>query len=148
MGRSFFSLFAARFNQKPVIDSSLKDKREKKLLKRIFRKNRLLGYDDEKPAREAIQIVENYTMISVQRLITLWQQVKHVDRHQIPGCFVECGTWRGGACGMMALAHLKFTPHPNRHLHLFDSFEGLPEPSQEKDGEEAAQFPIINPQAH
>ncbi len=39
------------------------------------------------------------------------------------GCFVECGTWAGG----MSFAMMQALPGVRR-FHLFDSFEGLPEP--------------------
>ena len=89
-------------------------------------------YDEEDLARAALRIVDDYTMTSYERMVTLWQQVRYLDRAGIAGSLVECGTWRGGAMGMMALAHLASGP-PNRTLHLFDSFEGLPEPDGAKD---------------
>jgi O-methyltransferase len=58
-------------------------------------------------------------------------------KKNIPGTFVECGVWRGGSAGIMGLA-LKHS-HPNRSLHLFDSFEGLPEPGPE-DGIQAIEY--------
>jgi len=98
-----------------------------------------LKYDDEDAAREAIRIVEPFTMLSYQRLVTLWQQVRYVDRVAISGALVECGTWKGGASGMMALAHLH-SGVPSRTLHLFDSFQGLPEPDRATDGEMAVHY--------
>ncbi len=98
-----------------------------------------LQYDDEESAREAIRIVEPFTMLSFQRLVTLWQQVRYLDKADIPGCLVECGTWKGGASGMMALAHRQSGP-PHRALHLFDSFQGLPEPDKQHDGEMAIRY--------
>ncbi|MCV6593372.1 MAG: TylF/MycF family methyltransferase [Silicimonas sp.] len=47
---------------------------------------------------------------------------------------VECGVWRGGA----SLAMLAQFPHCPE-VHLFDSFEGLPEPDA-RDGERALRF--------
>lgn len=98
-----------------------------------------LHYDLEEEARKALRVVEQYTMCTYQRLITLYQQVNYLDRAQISGSLVECGTWRGGASGMMALAHMA-TGEPRRHLHLFDSFEGLPEPDASKDGLRSVQY--------
>jgi O-methyltransferase len=96
-------------------------------------------YDGEDLARQALKIVDAYTMTSYERMVTLWQQVRYLDGAGIAGCLVECGTWRGGAMGMMALAHLA-SGSPSRPLHLFDSFEGLPEPDAAKDGEMAAEY--------
>jgi O-methyltransferase len=99
-----------------------------------------LGYDEEDLIRGAAARVSTHTMSSFERLATLWQQVRYLDRYRIPGTFVECGVWRGGSSGMMALAHLASCPSPFRELHLFDSFEGLPEPRSEKDGSEAVAY--------
>ena len=49
-------------------------------------------------------------------------------RADVPGCVVECGTWRGGMSGGMA-----DLLGPERQYFLFDSFEGLP-PAKEIDG--------------
>lgn len=91
------------------------------------------NYDDEQNALEALRIIDAYTMTSYERLVTLWQQVRFLDKVEINGALVECGTWRGGCSAMMALAH-KVSGKPKRTIHLFDSFEGLPEPISQKDG--------------
>lgn len=96
-------------------------------------------YDDEADARRALELVRPNTMVSYERLVTLWQQVRHVDRAQIAGALVECGTWRGGASAMMALAHLASGP-ATRPLHLFDSFAGLPQPDASVDGDAAVAY--------
>lgn len=98
-----------------------------------------LNYDEEEPARAAIALVESHTMLSYQRLVTLWQQVRYLDRAGIAGALIECGTWKGGAAAMMALAH-RWSGTPYRELHLFDSFEGLPEPDRAHDGDMAVQY--------
>jgi len=95
-----------------------------------------LGYDYEDKAREAIRIVRQHTMVTYPSLITLYQQAVFCETHGVSGSFVECGTWKGGAVGLMALANLKHG-RARRHLHLFDSFEGIPEPDASVDGEQA-----------
>ncbi len=92
------------------------------------------GYDDEENIRSAVTLVHNYSTASYERLATLWQQVRYLDKYRIPGALVECGVWKGGAAGLMALAHMHSTTEPFRIFHLFDSFEGLPEPIGEFDG--------------
>lgn len=99
----------------------------------------LLQYDDELAAREVIALVEGRTMLSYQRLVTLWQQVSYLDAAGIPGALVECGTWKGGASALMALAHQR-SGRTHREVHLFDSFEGLPEPDHTRDGEMAVRY--------
>ena len=97
------------------------------------------GFDDEAAIKDAVRRVRGNTMTSVERLATLWQQVRYLDRAGIQGSLVECGTWRGGSVGMMALAHLAGSPTPTRRIELFDSFEGLPQPTA-KDGAKAATY--------
>jgi O-methyltransferase len=98
-----------------------------------------LGYDEEDQAVAAVHVVDNNTMVSYPKLVSLWHQVRHLDRAGIPGCLVECGTWRGGSSAMMALAH-RAHGEPTRRIHLFDSFQGLPEPDRERDGEKAIEY--------
>jgi O-methyltransferase len=76
-------------------------------------------------------------MTTVERSRTLWDCCERVLDGNIPGCFVECGVWKGGSSAIMALA-IK-DARQKRHLHLFDSFEGLPEPT-DKDGESAIAY--------
>jgi hypothetical protein len=97
------------------------------------------GMDEEEAIKVAVRRVRGNTMTSFERLASLWQQVRYLDRYRIEGALVECGTWRGGSVGMMALAHLASDPRPSRAIHLFDSFEGLPEPTS-ADGAKAAGY--------
>ena len=98
------------------------------------------GYDEEEQVKHALISVGNHTMISFERAATLWQQVRYLDRHEIEGAIVECGVWKGGAVGLSALAHLASVHSPHRHLHLFDSFVGIPEPDASVDGKDAMRF--------
>ena len=82
---------------------------------------------------EDIALVRANTMLTHPRLISLHQQVRACERQKIKGAFVECGTWKGGAVGLMALANLRYGG-TRRMLHLFDSFEGIPEPDASVDG--------------
>lgn len=51
----------------------------------------LLQYDDEEAARAAIATVEECTMVSSQRFVTLWQQVQYLDGAGVSGSLIECG---------------------------------------------------------
>jgi hypothetical protein len=93
------------------------------------------GYDHEEEARTGVGMVRDFTQSSYERLISLYDQVTYLERYGIQGALVECGVWRGGASAMMAFANLKRGP-TRRHLHLFDSFEGMPEPTIAQDGVE------------
>lgn len=97
-----------------------------------------LGYELEAEATECIHVVKDNTMLSKRRLVTLFQQVVYCEEHEIPGSFVECGVWKGGATGMMALANLR-QGRQRRHLHLFDAFQDICEPDADVDGARALQ---------
>lgn len=89
------------------------------------------------PRAAAMFRAKRYTMTTPVRCRSLWDSCKSVLEGNVPGCFVECGVWKGGSSAIMALA-IK-NARQKRHLHLFDSFEGLPEPT-EMDGERAAAY--------
>jgi hypothetical protein len=73
--------------------------------------------------------VQPYTLIGGWGLLALYRLCREADRRRIPGTFVECGVYRGGCAGV--LAALAGRSDPPRRVWLFDSFEGLPEPSHE-----------------
>ena len=98
--------------------------------------NRQLGYYLEEEANENILEVRAYTMLPYVRLVTLYQQAVHCERNGIQGSFVECGAWKGGAAGLMALANLKHGKE-RRHIHLFDAFDDICEPDASVDGDGA-----------
>jgi hypothetical protein len=68
------------------------------------------------------------TMLSAPCLINAYDAMETIERERIEGAVVECGVWAGGAIGLMASVTKR---HRNRQrtFHLFDSFEGLPQPS-------------------
>ena len=59
------------------------------------------------------------------------EAVKRINKDGIEGDIVECGVWKGGMTMAMAFENMK--TNVDRHFWLFDTFEGLPEPSSEKD---------------
>jgi hypothetical protein len=73
-----------------------------------------------------------FTMTSCLRMYALYNAARYVARNGIPGEFVECGVWRGGS-SMLAALTLMAEGDTGRGLYLYDTFEGMSEPS-EKDG--------------
>jgi O-methyltransferase len=70
-----------------------------------------------------------FSMTSTERMYALWQAVRHVQRAGLPGDYVECGVWRGGSSMLAGLAFASAGGHPRR-LWLYDTFEGMTEPSE------------------
>jgi len=81
-----------------------------------------------------LEIINTHTMVTYEGLISLYDQVKYLEENNISGDFVECGVWKGGCVGLMALANIRFGGK-HRNLHLFDSFQGIPEPKEGIDGD-------------
>lgn len=98
--------------------------------------NRNIGYEFEKEANEAIKIVRKQTMLPYVNLVTLYEQARYCEKGNIEGDFVECGVWKGGAVGLMALVNLKYGS-VRRKLQLFDAFEEICAPNEKFDGEVA-----------
>jgi O-methyltransferase len=118
-------------------------KMSKKLFRSIFaafgyevRKKTNARLELEEGAEEAINKISSYTMLSPQRLIALYQKVAFCEVHMVSGSFVECGVWKGGSVGLMALANMKYGKK-RRHIHLFDSFQEICAPDYSVDGEKA-----------
>jgi O-methyltransferase len=84
--------------------------------------------DDE--AKDIIRAVRPFTMTSADKLYALILATRYVAEHSIPGDIVECGVWRGGS--MQAAARtLLSCGDTSRDLYLFDTFEGMPPPSDD-----------------
>lgn len=67
-------------------------------------------------------------MTSPERIYGLIQAVRYIVAADIPGAIVECGVWRGGS--MMAVALTLQSLNARRELFLFDTFEGMPPPTE------------------
>jgi O-methyltransferase len=88
----------------------------------------------DRAAAEILRRVEPRTMTDMAKLFGLVEATRYVARRGIPGDIVECGVWRGGSMQAVALALME-QGAADRRLHLFDTFEGMPPPT-EKDRRE------------
>ena len=70
-----------------------------------------------------------YTMTTIPRMHALFEAVRHIERLGIEGDVVECGVWRGGS-SMLAALTLMEEQAPARELWLYDTFEGMSEPTE------------------
>lgn len=88
-----------------------------------------------------IQTIENIALAalsSVETCRSTYAVCRQTLEEGIPGDFVECGVYAGSQAAIMARALLDhhaanvnppFMRTLMRRVHLFDSFEGIPEPS-------------------
>ena len=81
--------------------------------------------------RRLLDAVKPYTYLVEDKLLSLIRVCEYLNREAVPGAFVECGTYKGGSAAVLS-RHLG----ADRHLWLFDSFEGMPETTA-RDGDAA-----------
>jgi len=84
-------------------------------------------YDED--AKRVIERVTPRTMTGREKLFGLILATRYVVENNVPGDFVECGVWRGGSMQAAALT-LAESGDTTRHLHLFDTYEGMSQPSE------------------
>jgi hypothetical protein len=86
-------------------------------------------YRNEPEFIELLNLCKPYTMTSVERMYALYKATLYVLENNLPGAFVECGVWRGGSAMLVAkmLNNRKIT---DRHLYLYDTFEGMSAPTK------------------
>jgi O-methyltransferase len=86
--------------------------------------------DELEPSdRKIVERCLPYTMTGVARLTAVVDAARYVHQNRVAGAFVECGVWRGGSVLAMILA-LQESRIENRDLYLFDTFEGMTEPTE------------------
>ena len=95
----------------------------------------LLKRDSRNARRiKTIYSVHRYTMVGRTGLLATYDIAGEIEKSNIGGCFIECGVARGGCSALMALVVNE--NESNRNVWLFDSFEGLPEPTVEDEYKE------------
>ena len=85
--------------------------------------------------QEPYYTVFPYTQVAQVKQQNLVRLAQFVDDQKVEGAIVECGVLDGGTAALMAWASRR----SRRAVHLFDSWQGLPD-STEEDGSEAAQW--------
>lgn len=85
--------------------------------------------------KEGIRMVESicqimpYTLVGIGGLEATYKLAKQMNEIGIDGNFVELGVARGGCATLMGMFAFEENSSLKRELWLFDSFEGLPEPT-------------------
>lgn len=88
--------------------------------------------DLETPTPEDLAVIEQalpFTMTGQARMQALVDAVRYCHRRELPGAFVECGVWRGGSVLAMILT-LQQVGVNDRDIFMFDTFEGMTEPTE------------------
>jgi O-methyltransferase len=69
-------------------------------------------------------LVEPYTMTSIQRIESLYHSLEYIRLNKIEGDFVECGVWKGGNI-FGVLEYLIYYGLDNRKIWMYDTFQGM-----------------------
>ncbi|MBK1719498.1 TylF/MycF/NovP-related O-methyltransferase [Thiocystis violacea] len=83
------------------------------------------------PVSELDQIhdqIQNFTNLGRPQLQSLYELTKAICAEDVPGHFVECGVGAGGSVALMAYLIKHYSRRP-RQIFCFDSFNGMPEPT-------------------
>jgi O-methyltransferase len=92
----------------------------------------LAGNKEEAEKCKLIYRVMPYSLVGSLGLAQTYDAVKEVIKNNIEGGFVECGVAQGGSSALIALVAFKGNGNEEgRKLFLFDSFEGLPDPTED-----------------
>ncbi len=105
-----------------VLDAKLAQSRREKLQRQLP--------DATLEQLAVIESVRSLTMTSPERILELCNAVDYLSRNQIQGDFVECGVWRGGSTAAAAKTLLA-NDDTNRTLWLYDTFDGMSEPTEQ-----------------
>lgn len=79
--------------------------------------------------KELISTIRPYTLLGEARLFSLYNLAKKVCLEDIPGNFVECGSCKGGSAALLGAIIKRYSRRP-RQVYAFDTFEGMPEPTE------------------
>jgi O-methyltransferase len=94
-----------------------------------------LGYGAFKPFVEA---AEKYTLVTADRCYVLYSLGKQALA--LGGEFWECGVYKGGTAILLAKVIAEYGPSSGTKLHLFDTFEGMPDVNAQKDWHKSGDF--------
>jgi cephalosporin hydroxylase len=79
--------------------------------------------------QEILSVIRPYTLLSEARLFSLYSLARQICLDDIPGNFVECGSYKGGSAALLAVVIKRYSLRP-RLVYAFDTFEGMPEPTE------------------
>jgi O-methyltransferase len=81
------------------------------------------------PGASQYPLVAGYTWLPPRRLKMLERHVAYIERAGIAGDVIECGVAAGGSAALLGLTMDRHASE--RLLHLYDTFEGLPPPTED-----------------
>ncbi len=77
---------------------------------------------------KTLEAVEGKTLTTPERIVALVRAMDYIVGNGIAGNVVECGVWKGGSM-MAAAMTLARLGADDRQLHLYDTYDGMPPPT-------------------
>jgi cephalosporin hydroxylase/predicted SAM-dependent methyltransferase len=124
LGRHFDALEATKEEVRWFPDHGQAKRLADYLSAKLFPPPRL-GNDEFK---QLYTTVRPYTMLSEERLHSLYELARRACVFDVPGDFVECGVAGGGSSALLAAVVAKHSKRPRR-LFACDTFSGMPAPT-------------------
>lgn len=75
-----------------------------------------------------IELAKPYTMLGEERIGNIYECLKYIVDNNIEGDIVQCGVWKGGI--IYAMIQLLESIGVSKTFYLYDTFEGMTEPSE------------------
>ncbi|MFQ5993566.1 MAG: TylF/MycF/NovP-related O-methyltransferase [Acidiferrobacterales bacterium] len=110
----------------PALDPAYRDLPDSKFYRPVF--SPWFGYGD---FAHFYEIARSRSVVSADRCWVLYCLA--LQSVAVAGDLWECGVYKGGTAAMLAEILSRNPSDPSKRLHLFDTFEGMPETDPEKD---------------
>ena len=88
----------------------------------------LLAHASERD-RAIVQRAAPHSMTGGARMLALVDAVRYCVARDVPGAMAECGVWRGGSA-LAVILTLQDLGVSDRDIYLYDTFEGMTEPTE------------------
>lgn len=82
--------------------------------------------DHEEDFWRLYDLTKQFSLLQAIGFYNLYCSIRYIAQRHVPGDFVECGVYLGGAAIFVALARDLFGLH-DRKVYLYDTFCGFPE---------------------
>lgn len=91
-------------------------------------------WEEDEYFNTLVRKIENHTLVDKVRCFIIFQFITHTK--SINGDVAEVGVYRGGTARLIA----EILEEGKKHLHLFDTFEGMPEVDERQDIHQQGDF--------
>jgi len=99
-----------------------------------YRPHPIQPWEEQAEFRKLLSEIEQHTLLDKTASFMLYQMANQALN--LPGDFAEIGVYRGGTARLLA----KIAAKAGKKVHLFDTFEGMPETDPQRDKHQEGDF--------